>query len=104
MHNALTYSFLAGALLLYLYACKILYDDARQGFYITMGGEMYFSQIWTFAAIFTAVGLIRLFDLNGWLAVPAIIVLYLISIPVRRLVKFLFLGADLGKEKTESID
>ena len=104
MHNTLTYSFLGGALILYLYACKILIDDARAGFYVTMGGEMYFSQIWTFAAILTAVGVVRLFTINGWFGIPIVIICYIISIPVRRAIKFLFLGLDLGKKDSETKD
>ena len=90
--HALTLGLLIAALVLYLYACRVLTQDARGGPYLTMGGEMYFSQLWIVASILTAVGAIRLFGLGYWLGVPGVIALYALSFAVRRGIKALFLG------------
>jgi len=104
MHNALTYGLLIIALFVYLFAIKVIIDDAREGFYVTMGGEMYFSQLWTIASILLTAGIIRLFAWKLWLGLPIIIVLYLVSIPLRRVLIPLFLGTGMGKKSTEESD
>lgn len=104
MHNALTYGLLIIALFVYIFACKVLADDAREGAYTTMGGEMYFGQLWNVATILATAGIVRLFALKIWLAIPIVIVLFFLGTPVRRTIRFLFLGLDLGKENGEQTD
>ena len=82
------------SLLLYLYACKVLIDDARGGYSLTMGGEGYFSQLWIFASVLGVSGAVRLWHFSWWLFVPVVIVLYVLSFPVRRGIKAVFLGMD----------
>ena len=89
------------ALLLFIYACKILIEDARQGCYITMGAEMYFSQLWTIASLLTVIGGIRLFALSWWLFLPGFVVLYCLSLPLRRAISHIFLGLDYEAPKKQ---
>ena len=84
------------ALLLYLYACRIIIDDARHNYSITMGAEMYFSQLWVIASVLAACGAIRLLHLSWWLLPPAVILLYLPSLPLRRFLAAMFLGTSDG--------
>lgn len=108
MHNALTYALLVIALFLYLKACKVLIDDARHGAYVTMGGDMYFGNLWNLASIFATIGIIRLIVFTSWikllLIIPIFIILFLIGTPVRRTITTLFLGRDLGKQDTKTED
>lgn len=92
---------LIAALLLFIYACKILIEDARQGYSITMGAEMYFSQIWTIASLLTVIGGIRLFALSWWLSIPGIVLLYCLSLPLRRAISNIFLGLDYQAPKKQ---
>ena len=89
------------ALVVALYACKILIDDARQGYSLTMGAEMYFSQLWLVASVLCCTGIVRFFGFPWWLAVPGVIALYFLSFPVRRLISHLFLGWDYVAPKTQ---
>jgi len=83
------------ALLLYAYACKILIDDARQNYSFSMGTEMYFSQLWSLASLLAVISAIGLLHLSWWLFVPAVVVLYFLSLPLRRAINKLFRGRDL---------
>ena len=90
------------ALIIYLYACKILIEDARHNYSLTMGAEMYFSQLWVIASVLAACGAIRLLHLSWWLLPPAVILLYLPSLPLRRVIARLFLGMDYPASGTTS--
>ena len=87
------------ALLLYLYACRIIIDDARHNYSITMGAEMLFSHLWFLAGLLAVIGVIRLLQLSWWLFLPAVVILYLVSFPVRSWIDVLFRGRDLDPVK-----
>ena len=89
---------LSVALILYLHACRILIEDARHNYSLTMGAEMYFSQLWVIASVLAACGTIRLLHLSWWLLPPAVILLYLPSLPLRRFLAAMFLGTSDGDE------
>ena len=69
--NLISAGLLILSLIIYLYACKILIEDARHNYSLTMGAEMYFSQLWVIASVLAACGTIRLLHLSWWLLPPA---------------------------------
>jgi hypothetical protein len=86
---------------MFAYACITLINDAQRGYSISMGAEMYFSQVWVIASLVSCVGLIRSFEFSWWLILPGIIPLYLSSLPVRRAIKYIFLGLDYDPPKQQ---
>lgn len=79
-------------------ACRTYIADARGGFEVSMGGEMLFSQRWLLAGAMAG-GALKLAGIGGWWAVIAgIIVFVFASYPVRRLIKAMYLGADVPLE------
>jgi len=97
--NLLSTGILILAFIVYLYACKVLIDDARVGYSFTMGAEMYFSQLWIIASLLGVTGAIRLFALSWWLFLPAVVMLYFLSLPLRRAINNLFHGRGLEPSK-----
>ena len=91
-----------GALVLVIYACRLLISDARQGFEISMGAEMFYSNLWTLAGIVAGAALMLGFGM-GWLMLVACVVLFFVlARPVRRVIKALYLGIDMPVEEPGS--
>ncbi len=86
-------SAIAGILFL-VHACRVLAADARSGAYVSMGGEMYFSQLWALGALCGTAGAILLLAASWWWFLPGAVALYVLSFPGRRIVIFLNLGRD----------
>lgn len=99
MQTMLTVLALLATLVLLTHACRLLIADARAGVDLSMGAESLFSHLWLFAGVLTSVALI-LQDIGGvWLVLVCVPVFYLLSLPVRRLIKAIFLGADVPVEQ-----
>ncbi len=84
---------IAGALLV-IYACRVLVADAKSGPYVTMGGEMYFAQLWGLASLAGIAGLVMLSGASWWFYVPGVVVFYLISFPLRTFLTAVYLGRE----------
>ena len=46
------------------------------------------------ACLLSVVGIIRFYEFSWWLLVPGVVVLYLLSFTVRRIISSMFLGLD----------
>lgn len=75
-------------------ACRVLAADARSGAYVTMGGEMYFAQLWASGSLCGAAAAILLLEASWLWFAPGVVVLYVLSFPGRRIVVFFNLGRD----------
>lgn len=97
--NALRIALVAGILVL-AYACRMLMADARGGFEITMGGAMWFSQLWTLGAAACAWGISVLAGWPWWAGVLLFAGLFLVKSAVYRVIAVLFVGRSLPAPKS----
>lgn len=81
------------AVALFAYACRVLAADAKSGYDVTMGGQMYFSHLWLFGAVAGAAALTMLFALAWWWGIAIFIALYLVKSAAYRVIVALYLGA-----------
>jgi len=85
---------LAGIALL-AHACRVLAADAREGYEVTMGGAMLYSQVWTLGAAACAWSITALLNLPWWTGVVAFVVLFLVKSAVYLVIVALFLGTKM---------
>ncbi|MBI4204253.1 MAG: hypothetical protein HY527_04435 [Betaproteobacteria bacterium] len=78
---------------LFLYACRMLAEDAKSGYDVTMGGAMFFSHLWFAGAAAGAVGLTMLFALAWWWGIAIFLALYLAKNAAYRIIVALYLGS-----------
>lgn len=85
---------LAAALAGFAFAYRMLANDAREGTYVTMGGQMLFSHTWFLSAALGAVALARLTGIAWWWGVGLFVVLVILMWPVRWMIVTMHLGRD----------
>lgn len=83
-----------GAVILPVIACRALISDARGGWETSMGGEMLFGNLWLFAGGLAGGAMVAA-GFGWWWLIIGFVVFYLLAQPVRRVIKALYLGADL---------
>ena len=85
---------LAVSLVLLAYACRVLALDAREGPYVTMGGQMYYAQLWALGALAGA-GAAALLG-HAWWWFPIVLVpVFLLRGPMAVLIVGIFLGTGV---------
>ncbi len=85
---------LVAALAGFAHACRMLANDAREGTYVTMGGQMLFSHIWFLSAALGAVAMARLAGIAWWQGVGLFVALVVLMWPVRWMIVTMYLGRD----------
>lgn len=95
MHVAIAVCLALAALVLLVVASRMLIADARGGVELSMGAESLFGNLWLFAGAVSG-GALKLAGIGGWPMLLGLMVLfYLASLPARRFIKMLYLGADV---------
>lgn len=85
---------LVGVLLL-AHACRVLAADARNGVGVTMGGEMWFGQLWMLGAIACAWSTTSLLALPWWAGLITFALLFLLKSLALRIIVALFLATAM---------
>lgn len=86
---------LVAGLALLAWACRLLALDAREGFEVTMGGAMLFSQVWMLGATSSAYGVVSLLNWPWWTGIIAFVALMMLKSFVCRIIVALFLGTAM---------
>jgi len=85
---------LAVSLLVLAYACRVLIEDVKGGFDVTMGGANLFSTTWLLGAVGAATGLAQLPGIAwGW-GVAVFVAIYALKGAAYCIITALYLGAD----------
>lgn len=77
------------------WACRLLAADAREGFEVSMGGAMLFSNVWLLGAAACAWSAVALSGLPWWAGLLAFVVLYALKSVAYRIIVALFLGTAM---------
>lgn len=78
----------------FAYSCRALANDARDGVYVTMGGEMLYSHTWVLSSFLGAAGVAMLPDIAWWWSLVALVALMVPMWPVARIITALYLGTE----------
>ena len=76
----------------FAYACRALANDAKEGVYVTMGGDMLYSHIWVASSFLGAAGVAMLPDLAWWWGLVALAAVIVPMWPVARIITALYQG------------
>lgn len=90
-----------GAVVLPVVACRRLIADARSGWEISMGGDMLFGNFWLFAGGLAG-GALAAAGYGWWWVIVGLVIFHLDAQPVRRLIRALYLGADLPAPESKA--
>jgi hypothetical protein len=94
MNDYLPWLLLAASSLGFVLAWRTLAADAREGLYVTMGGQMMYSHTWYLSAFLGAAGLATLPGVAWWWGLVLFVALVVLQWPVSRVVIALNLGRD----------
>ena len=78
----------------FAYACRALANDAKEGVYVTMGGQMLYSHLWVVSSFAGAAGVAMLPDLAWWWGLVALAALIVPMWPVAGIITVLYLGTE----------
>lgn len=87
------------AILLFYVSCRALINDVKHSYEASMGAEMSYSTTWMLASFIGLLGVMLAGDYTWWCFIPGIIFLYLLSAPVRILIKERYTGEELDEEE-----
>jgi hypothetical protein len=92
--HLLPWALLAVGAGLLVYACRVLADDARGGYDVTMGGAGLYSGSWLVGSALAAAAVTMLTTATWWLGLGLFVVIYVAKSPVYRVIVARFLGRN----------